>query len=521
MDIVSAMDDPNLFGSAFTGPSWDGWRAVLRAAFALPMSAAEQAFFRTVADRAPPRQRVRELWVIAGRRAGKDSIASVIAAHAAALFDGQHVLLRPGERALVQCLACDRDQSRIVLGYTRAFFDNPMLRKLVTRDTADGLELGNGVDIVVATNNFRSARGRTVLCAIFDEVAFWRSEVSSSPDEETYRAIRPGLSTLSQAMLVGISSPYRKSGLLHAKFKKHFGRDDDVLVIRAPTAALNPTISPAVIAAALEDDPAAAKSEWMGEFRDDIGGWADAMVIEAAVDIGATVRPPRADIGYASFCDPSGGARDSFTAAVAHAEDGVGVLDCLVEIKAPFNPSAATEQVAAVLRSYGLQRTIGDKYSAMWVIEAFAKCGVAYEHSERNRSEIYLDALPLFTSGRARLLDNKRLVTQFASLERRTSPIGKDRVDHGPGGFDDLCNSAAGALVAAAGDLNGLGVWERLGSAYGIIPTSAPQPTEIPVRNVVTGVVRYVPANSLTFAHTPTSPTPISPKEENADASPR
>jgi hypothetical protein len=507
MDIVSAMDDPNLFGSAFTGPSWDGWRAVLRAAFALPMSAAEQAFFRTVADRAPPRQRVRELWIVAGRRAGKDSIASVIAAHAAALFDGNDTL-RPGERALVQCIACDREQSRIILGYTRAFFDSPMLRRMVTRDTADGLELSNGVDIVVATNNFRSARGRTVLCAIFDEVAFWRSEVSSSPDEETYRAIRPGLSTLSQAMLVGISSPYRKSGLLHAKFKKHFGRDDDdVLVIRAPTASLNPTISPSVIAAAIEDDPSAAKAEWLGEFRDDIGGWADAAVIEAAVDAGVTVRPPRADFGYVSFCDPSGGARDSFTAAISHMENNAAFLDCLVEVKAPFNPSAATEQVASVLRGYGLQRTTGDRYSAQWVVEAFAKCGITYEHSERDRSALYLDCLPLFTSGRARLLDSKRLVTQFASLERRTSPIGKDRVDHGPGGADDLCNSAAGALVAAAGDLDGLEVFRRLGMQHAL-PAAAPEPTEVAVHDPVTGLVRYLPAGSLRPAHI----------EETADA---
>jgi hypothetical protein len=27
--------------------------------------------------------------------------------------------------------------------------------------------------------------------------------------------------------------------------------------------------------------------------------------------------------------------------------------------------------------------------------------------------------------------------------------MGKDRIDHGPGGHDDLCNSAAGALVLA------------------------------------------------------------------------
>ena len=50
-------------------------------------------------------------------------------------------------------------------------------------------------------------------------------------------------------------------------------------------------------------------------------------------------------------------------------------------------------------------------------------------------------------SGCVRLLDNPQLVSQFAALERRTSPNGKDRVDHGPGGHDDLCNSAALALV--------------------------------------------------------------------------
>jgi hypothetical protein len=279
------------------------------------------------------------------------------------------------------------------------------------------------------------------------------SELTATPDLETYRAVRPGMSTLSStAMLVGISSPYRKAGLLHEKFKKHYGRDDSsVLVIKAPTATLNPSLDPAIIAEALEDDPVAALADWLGEFRDDIGGFADVALIEAAVDRGVTVRPPRRGVAYTSFCDPSGGARDSFTMAIAHSETGVAVLDNLLEVRAPFNPTEATAQVANMLRAYRLTRTTGDKYAAEWVVDAFAKLGIRYEHSERDRSSLYLDALPLFTSGRARLLDIRRLVTQFASLERRTSPIGKDRVDHGPGGADDACNSAAGALVLAGG----------------------------------------------------------------------
>lgn len=125
------------------------------------------------------------------------------------------------------------------------------------------------------------------------------------------------------------------------------------------------------------------------------------------------------------------------------------MLDCLIEIKPPFNPSSATAQIAAVLKSYRLSGTVGDRYAAEWVVDAFAQCGIKYEHSERDRSAIYSDALPLFTAGKARLLDNRKLVNQFANLERRTSPIGKDRIDHGPSAHDDLANAAAGALVRA------------------------------------------------------------------------
>jgi hypothetical protein len=92
----------------------------------------------------------------------------------------------------------------------------------------------------------------------------------------------------------------------------------------------------------------------------------------------------------------------------------------------------------------------GDRYAAQWTVEAFANQGIAYRQSDRDRSALYLDSLPLFTSGRVRLLDNQRLAYQFASLERRVSRLGRDIVDHPIGGADDLSNAAAGALVIAS-----------------------------------------------------------------------
>jgi hypothetical protein len=82
--IIDTLNDPTLFAPWFPGPSWDAWRTILKSAFAIPLNEGEFETFHALAgDRPPPERQVRELWVIAGRRAGKDSIASVIGAHAA------------------------------------------------------------------------------------------------------------------------------------------------------------------------------------------------------------------------------------------------------------------------------------------------------------------------------------------------------------------------------------------------------------------------------------------------------
>jgi hypothetical protein len=128
-----------MFGPWFPGASWTNWRTVLRAVAGLPMTVDERTFFHTIVERDPPARPVKEAWLIAGRGAGKDSVASEIAAFMAATFTPTR--LRRGERAVVLCLACDRDQAQIVLRYMQSY-----------RETADGLELNDQCDIVVATN---------------------------------------------------------------------------------------------------------------------------------------------------------------------------------------------------------------------------------------------------------------------------------------------------------------------------------------------------------------------------------
>lgn len=439
---------------AFQGASWAVWRAVLKAAWAEPLTAEELVLFHSVAgDRPPPARRVSELWAIAGRRSGKDAVASAICA---CLATGDYSdRLRPGERAAVLALANDREQAAIARNYIVGLFqETPVLRALVKNETTDGLELANRVDLLVGTNSFRAVRGRSILAVVLDECAFYRSEGSANPADELYAALRPGMATLRpHSLLIGISSSHRRAGLLFDKWKQHFGQpDDDVLVIRGPTPLFNPTIDRAEIDRDLERDPERYGAEWLAEWRSDLSDFLDRDLVESAVEPGMVVRAPQPGVEYTAFADASGGRGDSFTLAVAHAEEGVAVLDTLYERRAPFNPGDVLAEIAELLRSYGVARVVGDRYAAQWVTAGFAGVGIHYETSERDRSKCYLDTLPLFAAGQVRLLDSPRLVHQLVSLERRQSRFGRDSVNHPDGGADDVANAAAGALVLAVAE---------------------------------------------------------------------
>jgi phage terminase large subunit-like protein len=212
----------------------------LKAAFALPLDRAERRLFRAVAGhRKPPSRPVRELAAIVGRGGGKDSIAAALAAYVAST--GDFTRLRPGERASVLCIACDRTQAGIAFGYVRGLFENvPLLAGMVARITHDTIELINGAEIIVATNSFRSVRGKTVILAIYDEVAFWASEDYANPDFEVDAAISPGLARYPGALKIMISSAHKTSGLLYQRWKDYFARDDDdTLVVLGDTLTFN------------------------------------------------------------------------------------------------------------------------------------------------------------------------------------------------------------------------------------------------------------------------------------------
>jgi hypothetical protein len=137
------------------------------------------------------------------------------------------------------------------------------------------------------------------------------------------------------------------------------------------------------------------------------------------------------------------------TLAIAHQERDRSVLDCLREARPPFSPEAVIAEFVGVLHSYRVATVVGDRFGGEFAREPFRKAGIDYRLSAAPKSDLYRDVLPLINSGRVEFLDHRRLVAQFAGLERRTSRGGRDSIDHQPGGHDDLCNAAVGALLEA------------------------------------------------------------------------
>jgi hypothetical protein len=455
--ILDALADPQLLGSAFQGDTWTAWRAVLAAIFGLPMAGGQLETFRACSGRQDaPTAPVREAWCIAGRRAGKSRVAALIAVFLAAFRDYRGVLAR-GEVGTLPIVAADRRQARTVMQYVAGLLDgNPLLAQLVTKRTAESIELSTRCRIEIHTASWRALRGYTVVGGVLDEICFWRSEESLNPDHEIVNALRPAMATVPSALLVAISSPYARRGIAWETFRRHHGPQGDpaILTWQAATRVMNPSIPEQLVADALAADEAAARAEYLAEWRRDIEAFLTREMLDACTVSGRQRIPPLADTAYVAFVDPSGGAQDAMTLAIAHGEvrDGqvIAVLDHLLERRPPFSPEAVVREFTVTLRAYGIEAVTGDRYGGEFPRELFRTHGVVYEPSERVKSDVYREVLPLLTAGRAELLDHPRLQAQLLGLERRTARGGRDSIDHGPHHHDDLSNAAAGALVLAA-----------------------------------------------------------------------
>jgi hypothetical protein len=338
--------------------------------------------------------------------------------------------LGPGEVATIAVLCRDRLQARTILRYCRGLLNHvPQLAALIDGEHSQRITLtSRRVIIEVQTAAAQQTRGYSFAAILCDEIAHWNTaEDAAQSDTEILRAARPGALNLKEAgsRIFMSSSPLGQQGELFGTYRRNYREDGSrVLVWKAPSLVMNPTLDAAEIEQALEEDPEGNRAEYLAEFRRDVSALLDRQVVESLVVPHRGELLPSRGVKYSGFVDPSGGSSDSMTLCIGHAEvrDGVqyAVVDLLREIRAPFDPDSACKEFSDRLQSYNLHEVTGDRYGGDWPASRFSAHGITYLPSEQPKSAIYLAALPLINSRRVELPDNQRLVAQLCSLERRT-----------------------------------------------------------------------------------------------------
>src|SRR5262249_15213641 len=178
----------------------------------------------------------------------------------------------------------------------------------------------------------------------------------------------------------------------------------------------------------------------------DIGAFLDDELIDAAIDHGRPLELSPVDgVIYRAFVDAAGGGPDSYTISIGHKE-----FDVVRGTSGKFDPQSVTEEYAKLGRPDRIRSVIGDNYARDWVAGAWRKLEFEYIRSSRPKGAIYLESLPVFTRGLARLPNYARLIRELRLLERRTHRSGKDTVEHPRNGHDDYANVVWGVLSLRA-----------------------------------------------------------------------
>ena len=456
--LREALADPKILGGALVGDSWAGWKSLLLACAGEKLTDDERVHFAKLTggrEREPGDGVLCEAFVgIGGRRGGKSRAMATFCVWMASCVSWEDCLSL-GERGRVMFVAPSMDQARVTMDYAKALFDDSeLLHSLVENELADELHLKRRIIFEIQAASAAHSRGKTAVAICCDESAFLKSGDAVNSDEDLVTALRPSLATTGGPLLL-TSSPAGAEGLVYQLFKKHYGPQGDVraIVAKGSTVDLNPSIRVSVIDRAYAEDPEGARAEYGAEFREPSSAYLTRDIIERCVDTGLTVRSRLPGVQYRAYVDVSTGAgRDAFAMCISHCtrdkDRDLTVIDHIFEKWPPFDPLSVVAEVCAHLKAWNIGEVMGDQFGKS-LITAFARLGIRYIVTPVSTSDVYLHALPAWTSGTVSMLDgNERAVGQIAGLRRKIGQGGRETVEHPKNAYahDDLAAVICGAI---------------------------------------------------------------------------
>lgn len=425
----------------------------LKSVYGLPLNATELDIFETCTGRAYDQKEHREVTFIAGRRGGKTGkVAAPIVCFEAFRDHG----LKRGDDGYAMLLAPTIAQARIAFRYIRNYIrGSRVLSKRVVRITRDEILLDNGITIGCYAATYDGVRGRTIVTAVLDELAFFpREESAPSSDEEVIAALMPGMATVRNAKLIKISTPYAKSGILWREFQQR--GELDFPVWQVTSMQMNPTIDPAMLVREQRRSEERYRREYLAEFTDAITGWIVPEILEPCIVRGRTEVAPQRDAYYVAVLDPATRHSDFALAIVELASDGKVIVVRVVRWtgtrKAPLAYEFVLGEVKCILDEYGINSVTGDQYYCDVIGQHLSKLGIFYDvyiFGPQTRAKIFSTLKHLLVQRKIELLDDPELLRELRSLQEFKTERGQ--IDVRPSG--NVRDDSAVAVALAANEL--------------------------------------------------------------------
>lgn len=444
--------------------------------------------------------------MIIGRRGGKTTISAMLALYCAVRTNWKPYLTKT-PAATVAILSHTKELSEEILEIIRGLVEeSPVLRRLqdpTKKDTQTTFNLKvpfaepgkdgkpklvwSRVQIKVGAASKRTIRGRAICAMLCDEIAFWNlDENAKERDDDILRAARPSLLQFKdKSLLIKLSSPGIKQGVLYNEWLKRHEMPDSYVTFKAPSWVWNTILDEAAFKEEYEVDPQGFATEFRADFVDSISNFILPEFVDLCTVRGVTFLPPDdrkgAEVTYSAAIDAAfKGDRFAFTLLGQDGKTGK-VKQYVIHTwegsrKAPVKAHDVAQFIRNVCKQYRIARVHADQYAFQPLREIFAEYGITLEEnpfSNQYKRKIYFNLKKLVHNQQIDLLDHEIQRNEVKQLQVEQTATGMVRIGHPPGGKDDCADCTAIAAFKLA-ELAGTGlsdVGEIAGSAqtdYGI-----------------------------------------------------
>jgi hypothetical protein len=445
---------------------------------------------------------VNKIDLICGRRSGKTLISAAVSIYCA-ISNNWKPFLKKTPFATVLIMSHSKEFSDEVLEVIRTLIESsPVLSMLINKDkknTASTMNLKvpwivnnvqvhySRVQIKVAAASSRTTRGMACCAILCDEIAFWNlDENMKETDTKIMKAVRPSMKQFGKhALLLKLSSPGIKQGVLHDEYKKHQAGTlpPSYAVFKAPTWVMAPEdVMPDVeLVEEYNLDPDSFDQEYRGNFADSLSFFITPEYIDMAVVKKVSFMAPEGDnIKYAAAIDAAYKG-DRFTFSVT-AYAG-GRLRQFVSKgwegtkQKPVSSFEVAEFIKNICKQFNIDEVAADQYAFQPLKEIFNTYGVnlkEYTFTPVFKKKIYWNLKKLVHSQQADLLDNEIQTRELKELVVEQGQSGNIRIGHPNGGTDDFADSLAVSAFLATQEI-GTGVFEVVTSStntYGVTTDS-------------------------------------------------